>query len=439
MTYPQVIEYLYNATPQFQRIGAAAYKPGLDTIVGLATKFGNPHLKYPVIHIAGTNGKGSTSHTLAAILQSAGYKTGLFTSPHLIDFRERIRVNGTMISQEEVCRWMDRYLSLKTSEEPSFFELTTLMAFDYFADMNVEVAVVEVGLGGRLDSTNIVQPILSVITNISKDHVAQLGNDPVMIAGEKAGIIKPATPVILGEGNDVNIRAVFEKKATDMDAPLTVASDNPLFSGTKSIDNDTYLELTGTPFGTLRYQLTGNYQEANANTVLHALAALQGMGWDINNEAVAAGFARVCDLTGLMGRWTRIQKSPTVVCDTGHNEGGWRYIAKRLGTVGQPLRMIIGFVNDKDVDTVLAMMPRDATYYFTQASVPRALDSKLLQTKASHHGLKGETYSTVKEAYKAAVDQADTNDFIFVGGSTFVVADLLTFIGDNQATAGTSL
>lgn len=427
MNYRQAIDYLYSATPQFQQIGAAAYKPGLATVTALSALNGDSHKRYPIVHVAGTNGKGSTSHALAAILQEAGYKVGLFTSPHLIDFRERIRVNGEMIDGEAVCKWLDGYLGGGENLQPSFFELTTVMAFDYFAARKVDVAVVEVGLGGRLDSTNIVTPVLSVITNVSKDHVAQLGNTLGSIAAEKVGIIKKGVPVVLGEGDVPEVRGVVENKADEMMAPLIVASDNPLIAAVVTENSGCAVYETSV-YGNFKSDLTGVYQRKNLNTVLHAVDALKARGFRIDAGSVERGLAHVTSLTGLRGRWMVIGLNPTVVCDTGHNEGGWRYLSECLKSFRGKLKMVIGFVNDKDIDSILSMMPVEAEYFFTRASVPRALPAEELHKRAGAFGLNGQCYPTVEEAYREAlkkVGDGGKESMIFVGGSTFVVADLL--------------
>lgn len=434
MNYSQAVDYLYNATPQFQLIGAAAYKPGLDTVTRLSALTGDSHRKFPIIHVAGTNGKGSTSHTLAAILQSSGLRTGLFTSPHLVDFRERIRVNGKKIRRDAVVEWIKNYISGNHGFHPSFFELTTVMAFDYFALEKVDIAVVEVGLGGRLDSTNIIDPVLSVITNISKDHVAQLGDKLTGIAAEKAGIIKPGVPAILGEGQDNSIRKVFEEKAALVGSMLSVASDNLLFSrSTETIDGThplkTYFD---TPFGKIVSPLTGEYQKYNANTVMHAVQRLRTMGMHIPDEAVLKGFSEVDTLTGLTGRWSILSNNPLTVFDTGHNSGAWQYLAPRLDSHNGPLSIVLGFVNDKDIEAMLALMPKRATYYFTKASVPRALDPIVLKNKASTHGMHGNVYFTVEEACRAAAAEASPHTLIFIGGSNFIVADIPALKGNDD-------
>lgn len=425
MNYQQTVEYLYNATPQFQQIGAAAYKPGLDTARSLDSAFANPHTAYPTIHVAGTNGKGSTCHTLAAILQAQGLRTGLFTSPHLVDFRERIRVNGQKISEEAVTDFVERYLSLDLNLSPSFFELTTIMAFDYFRRENVDIAVIETGLGGRLDTTNIISPILSIITNISFDHKAQLGNTLRSIASEKAGIIKPGTPVVIGNASQPEVRDVFWEKASEMKSPIRFAAEEQMFSRTEF--NDDFILYANTFAGDICGELTGDCQPENAATVLCAVDELRKLGLEISDDAVRKGFASAARSTGLMGRWMRISEHPLTICDTGHNEGGWDYLGSRLSGYGNRLKMVIGFVNDKEVDSILRKMPTQAEYFFTRASVPRAMQAEALAAKAAEAGLQGSVYPTVEDAVKAAREaESDHGEsVIFVGGSTFVVADLL--------------
>lgn len=427
MNYNEAVEWLYSQTPQFQQIGAAAYKPGLDTVRILAGAFGNPQDTYKIIHVAGTNGKGSTCHTLAAILHAAGLKVGLYTSPHLVDFRERIRVDGEMIPREEVASFVGRYrnLHLDVAVEPSFFELTTVMAFDWFARCGVDVAVIEVGLGGRLDSTNIVNAEIGVITNVSFDHCAQLGHTLRQIAYEKSGIMRHGVPLICGE-TDAEVQGYFETEALEHGANLIMAqNDNP---GVGFIDSENGLapmRITGTTFGDLDFQLTGICQHQNALTILSAVKQLKAMGWSIPDEAVKAGMARVADSTGLNGRWMVLGRSPLTVCDTGHNEGGWRLLSEQLAALPRPLTVVLGFVNDKDIDTILRLLPADADYVFTNASILRALPASALAAKAKEAGLDGFTISGVKEAYEAAVAHTPATGSVFVGGSTFVVADLL--------------
>lgn len=408
MNYKDTLDYLYNSAPLFQQIGAGAYKEGLENTWALDEHFGHPHRSFRSIHIAGTNGKGSCSHTLAAILQEAGYKVGLYTSPHLIDFRERIRVNGQPVPEAYVIRFVEEERAFFEPLHPSFFELTTAMAFRYFAEEKVDVAVVEVGLGGRLDCTNIIRPDLCIITNISLDHVQFLGDTLEKIAGEKAGIIKPGIPVVIGETTP-ETRPVFQKKAEEVGAPIHFAEEE-----VKEVHPD------------WEYELKGFYQEKNRRTLWAALPLLQEGGYQISESDIQAGFAHVVELTGLMGRWQKLQEHPTVVCDTGHNVGGIQYIAEQLRRqVFRRLHIVIGMVNDKDVRGVLALLPREATYYFTQASVKRALPAGQLARLAAEAGLQGTCYPDVPSAVRAAQKESLPEDFIFVGGSSFIVADLL--------------
>jgi len=419
--YEEVVNYLYSCTPQFQLVGAAAYKPGLDTARCLDRAFGSPHTQYKTIHIAGTNGKGSTAHTLAAVLQSAGYRVGLYTSPHLIDFRERIRVNGDMISREGVVDFVNRYCNMKLDCSPSFFELTTVMAFDWFAKQKVEIAVIETGLGGRLDTTNIITPILSVITNISFDHVAQLGNTLESIACEKAGIIKPGIPVVIGEATG-NIAGIFADKAMELGSTAIFACENRYWN--EAIAGDDYNSYIGTEWGNITGVLTGECQLCNAATIMAALKSLESE-LSFSSSDVRKGFENVISMTCLLGRWMKVGDKPLIVCDTGHNTGGWAYTSRRLLKMPEPLAMVIGFVNDKDVDHILEMMPRNASYYFTQASIPRAMDAEIVAEKASKFGLKGIVVNDVLSAVsRASGDVRDTGS-VFIGGSTFVVADYL--------------
>lgn len=408
MNYKDTLDYLYNSAPLFQQIGAGAYKEGLENTWALDEHFGHPHRSFRSIHIAGTNGKGSCSHTLAAILQEAGYKVGLYTSPHLIDFRERIRVNGQPVPEAYVIRFVEEERAFFEPLHPSFFELTTAMAFRYFAEEKVDVAVVEVGLGGRLDCTNIIRPDLCIITNISLDHVQFLGDTLEKIAGEKAGIIKPGIPVVIGETTP-ETRPVFQKKAEEVGAPIHFAEEE-----VKEVHPD------------WEYELKGLYQEKNRRTLWAALPLLQEGGYQISESDIQAGFAHVVELTGLMGRWQKLQEHPTVVCDTGHNVGGIQYIAEQLRRqVFRRLHIVIGMVNDKDVRGVLALLPCEATYYFTQASVRRALPAGQLARLAAEAGLQGTCYPDVPSAVRAAQKESLPEDFIFVGGSSFIVADLL--------------
>ncbi|MDE6084836.1 MAG: bifunctional folylpolyglutamate synthase/dihydrofolate synthase [Muribaculaceae bacterium] len=429
MNYKETVSYLYNCTPQFQLIGAGAYKPGLENAHILDSAFGNPHTSYPTIHVAGTNGKGSTSHTLAAVLQEAGYKVGLYTSPHLIDFRERIRVNGQKISEEGVINFVDRYRKMNVPCKPSFFELTTIMAFDWFAKQGVDVAVIETGLGGRLDTTNIITPILSIITNISFDHTAQLGNTLKLIASEKAGIIKKGTPAVIGSAANEDVRKVFIETANRLFSPIHFADQSTPWEKADILnDSNIYID---TFWGDIVGELSGECQIQNASTVLESLKILKQY-FKIDAEAVKKGFRNVCQETGLMGRWMVTGRDPLIVCDTGHNVDGWNYISRRLSQVPRPLTMVIGFVNDKDVEHILALMPRDAHYIFTRAGIPRAMEADKVALKAAPFGLKGIIVPTVAEAVSKAVDKTPEGGTVFIGGSTFVVADYLTPIFDRD-------
>lgn len=428
MTYQQTLDYLYTQTPAFQQVGASAYKPGLDNSLRLDAIFGSPHRNYKTIHVGGTNGKGSTSHLLAAILQEAGYKVGLYTSPHLVDFRERIRVNGVMIPKDYVVEFVEKYREQFEPIQPSFFELTMEMAFLYFAEQKVDVAIIEVGLGGRLDSTNIISPDLCVITNIGLDHTQYLGNTLPEIAAEKAGIIKPYTPVIIGEAGDEEIKDVFIDKAASVNASITFAETSLSDISVEKTENEWVINSSEYP--NLINKLGGFAQKKNAKTVLSAVAELKKAGYQIPRQAIYNGFANVIKLTGLMGRWQVLQRRPKTVCDTAHNAHGIRYIAEQLKREKyKRLHIVFGMANDKDTTSVLALMPKEATYYFTKASTERSLNEKLLAEQAAAFGLHSETFKTVAQAVEAAQKNADENDFIFIGGSNFVVADALPLFG----------
>jgi dihydrofolate synthase/folylpolyglutamate synthase len=423
MTYTETVTYLFNCAPPFQQVGGAAYKEGLSTTIALDNHLGNPHRRFRTIHVAGTNGKGSTSHTLAAILQESGYKVGLYTSPHLIDFRERIRVNGVPASEKFVVEFVEKHRAFFEPLQPSFFELTTAMAFEYFAGQNVDVAVIEVGLGGRLDCTNIINPELCVITNISLDHTQFLGNTLGEIAAEKAGIIKDGVTVVIGETLP-ETKNVFAQKAKDVNAPIIFAEEEALL--TKATPKGSGFEYESSNWGTFHGELGGLCQEKNTATILSAIERLKERGFVITTEAVKRGFADVCRLTGLMGRWQKIGESPLAVCDAGHNIGGIRYVTEQLKAQEcDTLRIVFGMVSDKDISAVLAMMPKNAVYYFTQANIRRAMPAEELEAKANGYGLTGSHYSDVMSAYNAAKSDSSTEDFIFIGGSCFVVADLL--------------
>lgn len=483
MNYQETLNYLYESAPMFQQVGSKAYKEGLENSLELDKHFGHPHHKFRTIHIAGTNGKGSCSHTIAAILQSAGYKVGLYTSPHLIDFRERIRINGEMISEQYVIDFVENHRSFFEPLHPSFFELTTSMAFNYFAEEKVDVAIIEVGMGGRLDCTNIIHPDLCVITNISFDHMQFLGNSLEKIAMEKAGIMKSGIPVVIGEANG-EVKEAFIKKAKETDAKIifsespkneirTYHIDNKSLENIaqysshfpeietledKALENDfrntdlshlhpiinqylrknkdamCYFRLSDDT-SYIKYavigELTGNCQEKNGRTILTATENLQKIGYKITYNDILNGFANVCEMTGLMGRWQQLQSNPDLICDTGHNVAGISYIVQQLANLKgsnkfEHLHIVFGMVNDKDISSVLEMLPKDATYYFTKASVKRALNEIDLAKQALEKGLIGSVYPSVKEAVLAAQKQSLPKDLIFVGGSSFIVADLLS-------------
>ena len=487
MDYQNTLKYLYESVPMFQQIGSKAYKPGLETTHKLDEYFGHPHQQFKTIHIAGTNGKGSCSHTIAAVLQCAGYRVGLFTSPHLIDFRERIRINGEMIPEEYVVNIVEEHRAFFEPLHPSFFELTTAMAFRYFADQKVDVAVIEVGMGGRLDCTNIIHPDLCVITNIGLDHTQYLGDTLTKIAKEKAGIIKEEVPVVIGRAEGA-VKRVFTMKAKEMNAPIEYARENSrewnmeiltypklqkirtemdeviqtIYQIIEAIDAQSeeqgnqmrqallMLDISNSihaidqildkrkdairinnemfPFG-LFTELSGAYQFENMFTILKALAALTRLNYNIKPQNYFDGFANVCQLTGLMGRWQKVHSYPDIICDTGHNVDGIEYIHVQLNSIrktsGQEIHFVFGMVNDKDIKGVLQVLPKDATYYFTKASVKRALPENELMELAEKAGLKGTAYPTVVDAVQAAKKNCPPKDLIFVGGSSFIVADLL--------------
>lgn len=424
MTYLETLNYLYTCAPMFQQVGNSAYKEGLENTLALDTHFNHPHQCFRSIHIAGTNGKGSCSHTIAAILQSEGYKVGLYTSPHLRDFRERIRINGQPISEQYVIDFVEQEKNFFEPLHPSFFELTTAMAFKYFAEEHIDIAVVEVGLGGRLDCTNIITPDISIITNISFDHMQFLGNTLAAIATEKAGIIKKGVPVVIGE-TVPETRSVFADKVKEVHTTAVFAEDCPIVIDAKIAKGG--LDYRTKSYGQLFGELGGLYQIKNTNTVLTALPILIEKGYRIDEQSVRFGFAHVCEQTGLEGRWQRLQSNPTLICDTGHNIGGITYIVQQLKQQQyRKLHIVFGMVNDKDIRSVLAILPKDAIYYFTRASVKRALAEDKLKEMATSYGLKGETYPDVPSAVIAAQKNSLPEDFIYVGGSSYIVSDLLT-------------
>ncbi len=409
--FQQYSDYIFNMAPSYQNVGSKAYKEGLGNTLLFDERLGNPHTKYKTIHIAGTNGKGSCSHTIASILQESGYKVGLYTSPHLLSFTERIRVNGKPIEEDYVMDFIDGHRTFIESISPSFFEVSTALAFKYFADREVDIAVIEVGLGGRLDCTNIITPVLSIITNISLDHVQQLGNTLGKIAFEKAGIMKKGVPCVIGETTDETL-PVFEQHAKEACTPVTYCSSRRR----KELESV--------------FELKGLYQQKNINTILTAINELSLLGFNISDTSIESGLRKVVGNTGLRGRWEQISANPTIVCDTGHNIGGFAYISRQLKEQKcTTLRIVFGMVNDKDISGVISLLPDKAIYYFCQASVKRALPVEDLARLAYDKGLEGKLFKNVNEAVDAAISDSSKDDFIFVGGSTFVVADLLKKIG----------
>jgi dihydrofolate synthase/folylpolyglutamate synthase len=418
MDYYQILTYLFSQLAMYQKVGAHAYKPGLDNTLTICKLLGNPENKFKSVHIAGTNGKGSVSHMLSAILQSAGYKVGLYTSPHLKDFRERIKINGKMISKKQVMTFFGKHKRDFEKMKPSFFEWSTGLAFDYFAKEKVDIAIIETGLGGRLDSTNVITPLLSIITNISYDHQNLLGNTLEKIAYEKAGIIKQNGIVVIGE-KQKETKNVFEIKSKEMNALLLYSEDHASAKG-------------------ISCGLKGIYQQKNIPTVLLASGILNELGYEINSKSVARGLKDVCKLTGLRGRWDVLSKKPLIIADIAHNEAGIREVFRQVKTIksrqmrgssAKPgyrnLRIVFGTVNDKDIQKILSLLPKKAIYYFCKADIPRALDENILADKAKKIGLKGKTFGSVKQALNSAKKNASKNDLILVTGSAFVVAEVI--------------
>lgn len=432
MSYKKTLDYLYQQLPMFHRVGSAAYKANLDNTIAICTMLGNPENKFRSIHIAGTNGKGSTSHMLASVLQSAGYKTGLYTSPHLKDFRERIRINGKMISQQQVVKFVEKYKEEFERIKPSFFEWTVGLAFDHFTKQKVDIAVIETGLGGRLDSTNVIVPELSIITNISYDHMALLGDTLPKIAAEKAGIIKRNIPVVIGEMQK-EVKDVFIEKAKKEKASIYFASQEYKVENIRTFERRSIPLLcldvknkNGIALKDLACELTGMYQRKNIPTVLKAVDLLNEKKFGINEKALREGISKVVLQTGLLGRWQTISKKPLTIADTGHNEAGIKEVLAQLkATPHKKLHFVLGVVNDKDISKILKMLPRDAVYYFCKADIPRALGAEELKEKANKAGLKGESYGSVKAALKAAQAASGKGELVFVGGSTFVVAEVV--------------
>ncbi len=436
MDYAETLQYLYTQLPMFTRVGASAYKEDLTNTIELCKRLDNPQDKFKSIHIGGTNGKGSTSHMLAAVLQTAGYKTGLYTSPHLRDFRERVRINGEMISEQQVIDFVTDHQKDFETISPSFFEMTVGLAFDIFAKEKVDIAVIEVGLGGRLDSTNIITPLLSVITNIGWDHMNILGDTLQLIAGEKAGIIKHGVPVIIGEYQP-DIANIFLQKAAKEEADISFASDD--FEVELKVESEKFkvksrdlidlqIQSNNSQLTTynLQLDLTGSYQLKNIKTVLSAVEQLREQGFVITDEHLQIALRQVKTLTGLHGRWEVLSTDPLTICDTGHNPEGIQEVLKNIAaTPYQHLHFVIGMVNDKDISKVLSMLPTDATYYFCKPDIPRGLEAESLKHQAESFGLLGEIYPNVKAAYQSAQKNAQKGDLVFVGGSTFVVAEVV--------------
>jgi dihydrofolate synthase/folylpolyglutamate synthase len=426
--YQQTLNYLIEKLPMFHRIGAAAYKANLDNINSLCDLLNHPEKKFRSVHIAGTNGKGSVSHMLASVLMTAGYKTGLFTSPHLKDFRERIRINGIMITQESVIDFVEKNKDAFEKISPSFFEWTTALAFDYFAHQKVDIAVIETGLGGRLDSTNIIYPELSVITNISNDHKNLLGNTLEEIAGEKAGIIKENIPVVIGE-RQKETAGVLIAKAQEKKSVAVFASDN--FSPEIISSGENFMKLkisnnVSEEIGELQIDLPGLYQQKNICTVLQSLEILKKDFTAISRESIESGLSEVIKNTGLRGRWEMLSKEPLTIADVGHNEEGIRFAVHQLSQLSfENLHIVFGLVNDKETESVLKLLPDYAIYYFCRADLPRAMNATELMNEAARFGLNGKEYSSVKDAYSTAKLNAGHNDVIFIGGSTFVVAEVI--------------
>ncbi len=428
--YKTAMDWLYRQLPMFQRQGAAAFKKDLTNTIALCSFLGNPERQFPCIHIAGTNGKGTAAHLIGAALQANGLKVGLYTSPHYKDFRERIKINGKLVGRRFVLDFLHRSREAAERIQPSFFEWSFAMAMDYFAQENVDIAVIETGLGGRLDSTNVVTPLLSVITNISYDHMEFLGNTLPEIAYEKAGIIKYQVPVVIGE-EQPEVRTVFENKAADMQAPISFASKRWM-ARLVSEETGAYMDLAigehEEPWGQIRVGLSGSYQIANVLTALESfrvLRSLEHWHW-LSWERLTAGWEHLRDLTRMMGRWQKLQDSPTVIVDSAHNEGGIHWVVKMLdGLPHQHLHIVFGAVKDKDLSKMLQLLPADAAYYWCKADIPRGLDAASLQSQAATFGLKGRAYSSVKNAFKAAKRRARPEDLVFVGGSIFVVAEVI--------------
>ncbi|MPQ45956.1 bifunctional folylpolyglutamate synthase/dihydrofolate synthase [Marinifilum sp. N1E240] len=428
MNYQETLDYMFTQLPMYQRTGKAAYKANLDTTLALDNYFNHPHTKFKTVHVAGTNGKGSVSHSVASVLQESGLKVGLYTSPHLRDFRERIKINGELITEDAVIDFIENNKEKFEELHPSFFEMTVAMAFDYFEKEKVDIAVIEVGLGGRLDSTNIIAPLLSVITNISKDHTAFLGTELVDIAREKAGIIKKDIPVIVGK-KQPEIADLFCAIADERDTELYFAEDiYTLVSANsqKEIQKLNYMSGLNDNQIELSCDLLGQYQQDNIRTAICTCDELVKLGIEIRQSDLKKGLENIVKNTGLLGRWQILQNNPKVICDTGHNVAGIREILEQIErTEYRKLSFVFGMVDDKNIEEVLSLMPKEATYYFTKASIPRALDENVLKEQAKKFGLVGNAYALVSEALENAIANSSDEDLIFVGGSTFVVAEVV--------------
>ena len=430
MTYQETLDYMFSQLPMFHRVGKSAYKANLDNTLILDEHFGHPHTKFKTIHVAGTNGKGSTSHMLASILQDAGLKVGLYTSPHLRDFRERIKINGEEVSEAYVVDFVEQHKALFEKIQPSFFEMTVALAFKYFADEQIDVAVVEVGMGGRLDSTNIISPLVSIITNIGFDHTEFLGDTLAKIAFEKGGIIKPQTPAIIGESHP-ETAPVFTKIAEDAQAPIVFA-DQKYRVGERSLTSDGLQRFTiessagDVVYDDVEVDLQGSYQAKNILGVLTAVDVLKAHFPYLTDDAVRRGLRHASSQTGLRGRWFKLSDNPLTICDTGHNVDGITYIVDQISkTPHEKLYWVFGMVSDKEINKVIQLLPKDAYYIFTQASIPRAKDADLLAEECRAAGLAGEVEKNVQKAVEKARSMASSNDLIFIGGSTFVVAEVV--------------
>ncbi len=427
MNYNQAIDFLYNQYPAFEKQGGLAYKPGLDNVLGISAAFGNPHLLFKSVHIAGTNGKGSSSSMLAAVLQRAGYKVGLYTSPHIHDFTERIRINGIPVPQEVVVGFVQQHTDIFDQFKPSFFEITTILAFDWFAKQQVDIAIIETGMGGRLDATNIIQPEVSLITNVSLDHTQFLGNTPELIAAEKGGIIKASTPIVISEWQE-GLVSIYEAIADRLKAPLIKAFE--CYDAAIDSASDALLELTITDLNVnqqynLALDLQGNYQVKNIIGILSVLDQLVLKGWNISKTSIKSGLEQVQQLSGFRGRWQVVSHKPLVVLDAAHNVAGMEYSVRQLQQYKKPMHIVIGMVKDKDISQVLSLMPKEASYYFCQADSYRAMPATELEALAQSYGLRGQAIPNVNDAFEQARKNAGRDDIIWVGGSLYVLGDLV--------------